>query len=172
MFIFLFHFLPFFSTVDDTYMYDDAARGSIRPHQMGHWYDEPPYESDPDDFLMGINAGPAAIIQVWTIYSTEIQFNKKHSLLVILLNLYNILKMLLESIYTEIYFELRAQWRISTRVWEEVRNQKLGLKKSPQLKHNPPSKLRTMFELHMKLLFKFIFSKSEALIFDSNGLFI
>lgn len=47
-------------------MYDDAAaRGSIRPHQMGHWYDEPPYESDPDDFLMsGINAGPAAIIQV------------------------------------------------------------------------------------------------------------
>lgn len=52
-------------TVDDTYMYDDAARGSIRPHQMGHWYDEPPYESDPDDFLMaGINSGPAAIIQV------------------------------------------------------------------------------------------------------------
>lgn len=45
-------------------MYDDAARGSIRPHQIGHWYDEPPYESDPDDFLMGINSGPAAIIQV------------------------------------------------------------------------------------------------------------
>lgn len=45
-------------------MYDDAARGSIRPHH-GHWYDEPPYESDPDDFLMsGINSGPAAIIQV------------------------------------------------------------------------------------------------------------
>lgn len=43
-------------------MYDDAARGSMRPH---HWYDEPPYESDPDDFLMaGINSGPAAIIQV------------------------------------------------------------------------------------------------------------
>lgn len=51
--------------MDDTYMYDDAARGSIRPHQMGHWYDEPPYESDPDDFLMGINSGPAAIIQVY-----------------------------------------------------------------------------------------------------------
>lgn len=44
-------------------MYDDAAGRSIRP--MGHWYDEPPYESDPDDFLMsGINSGPAAIIQV------------------------------------------------------------------------------------------------------------
>lgn len=38
---------------DDTYMYDDAARG--------HWYDEPPYESDPDDFLMtGIGLDPAA----------------------------------------------------------------------------------------------------------------
>lgn len=45
-------------------MYDDAAGRSIRP--MGHWYDEPPYESDPDDFLMsGINSGPAAIIQVF-----------------------------------------------------------------------------------------------------------
>lgn len=31
------------------------------PHQ-GHWYDEPPYESDPDDFLMA--HGPAATIQV------------------------------------------------------------------------------------------------------------
>lgn len=58
------------SFADDTYMYDDAARGSIRPHQMGHWYDEPPYESDPDDFLMsGINSGPAAIIQVRTFFS-------------------------------------------------------------------------------------------------------
>lgn len=39
-------------------MYDDAARG--------HWYDEPPYESDPDDFLMagiGLDAA-AATIQV------------------------------------------------------------------------------------------------------------
>ncbi|XP_024086084.1 uncharacterized protein LOC106674178 [Cimex lectularius] len=35
---------------DDTYMYDeDMAR-------LGHhWYDEPPYESDPEDFLMGDN---------------------------------------------------------------------------------------------------------------------
>lgn len=50
-------------------MYDDAARGSMRPHQMGHWYDEPPYESDPDDFLMaGINAGPAATIQVFNLF--------------------------------------------------------------------------------------------------------
>lgn len=56
---------------DDTYMYDDAARGAIRPHQIGHWYDEPPYESDPDDFLMsGINSGPAATIQVYTIHCT------------------------------------------------------------------------------------------------------
>lgn len=56
------NFIPF---ADDTYMYDDAARGALgRPHQ-GHWYDEPPYESDPDDFLMsGINLGPAAKIQV------------------------------------------------------------------------------------------------------------
>lgn len=39
---------------DDTYMYDDDARCSgIGPH----WYDEPPYESDPEDFLMGSNAG-------------------------------------------------------------------------------------------------------------------
>ncbi|XP_055716043.1 uncharacterized protein LOC129809922 isoform X2 [Phlebotomus papatasi] len=50
---------------DDTYMYDDAARGALGgSHYQGHWYDEPPYESDPDDFLMsGINAGPAATIQ-------------------------------------------------------------------------------------------------------------
>ncbi|EAT45530.1 AAEL003199-PA [Aedes aegypti] len=34
------------------------------PHQ-GHWYDEPPYESDPDDFLMSgmRHAGPSATIQ-------------------------------------------------------------------------------------------------------------
>lgn len=31
-----------------------------------HWYDEPPYESDPDDFLMSNMGqhGPAAMIQV------------------------------------------------------------------------------------------------------------
>ncbi|KAJ9582774.1 hypothetical protein L9F63_022885, partial [Diploptera punctata] len=35
---------------DDTYMYDDDVRCSgFGPH----WYDEPPYESDPEDFLMG-----------------------------------------------------------------------------------------------------------------------
>ncbi|CAG9807628.1 unnamed protein product [Chironomus riparius] len=49
---------------DDTYMYDDTIATSnyrnIHPHQ--HWYDEPPYESDPDDFLMA-GLGPAATIQ-------------------------------------------------------------------------------------------------------------
>jgi len=78
---------------DDTYMYDEALRtgggmgiaGLGMPlgvggngggggaahyavsalHHQGHWYDEPPYESDPDDFLMaGLNCGPAATIQV------------------------------------------------------------------------------------------------------------
>jgi len=50
-------------------MYDDAVipnRGvyAAGPHQ-GHWYDEPPYESDPDDFLMtGLHPGPEATIQV------------------------------------------------------------------------------------------------------------
>jgi hypothetical protein len=43
-------------------MYDDDARCSgIGPH----WYDEPPYESDPEDFLMGTTTGqplpPSAI---------------------------------------------------------------------------------------------------------------
>ncbi|XP_030371634.1 uncharacterized protein LOC115621929 isoform X2 [Scaptodrosophila lebanonensis] len=55
--------------MDDTYMYDDAIRGGAHYavsalHHQGHWYDEPPYESDPDDFLMaGLNCGPAATIQ-------------------------------------------------------------------------------------------------------------
>lgn len=55
-------------------MYDDAARGALgRPHQ-GHWYDEPPYESDPDDFLMsGMNLGPAATIQVNIYIHMEIK---------------------------------------------------------------------------------------------------
>nr|CAD7400033.1 unnamed protein product [Timema poppensis] len=47
---------------DDTYMYDDDARCA----GMGqHWYDEPPYESDPEDFLMGTTgqAVPTATIQ-------------------------------------------------------------------------------------------------------------
>ncbi|XP_049832873.1 uncharacterized protein LOC126273339 isoform X5 [Schistocerca gregaria] len=45
---------------DDTYMYDDDARCSgLGPH----WYDEPPYESDPEDFLMGGQPVPTATIQ-------------------------------------------------------------------------------------------------------------
>ncbi|XP_046867559.1 uncharacterized protein LOC6650487 isoform X1 [Drosophila willistoni] len=69
---------------DDTYMYDEALRTGVGGgggvgvgvggggahyavsalHHQGHWYDEPPYESDPDDFLMaGLNCGPAATIQ-------------------------------------------------------------------------------------------------------------
>jgi hypothetical protein len=54
------------SFTDDTYMYDDSAVHVMRGHHQGHWYDEPPYESDPDDFLMtGIHRhGPAAMIQV------------------------------------------------------------------------------------------------------------
>lgn len=55
------------SSLDDTYMYDDALTGNYRgiihhPHHP-HWYDEPPYESDPDDFLMA-GMGPASQIQV------------------------------------------------------------------------------------------------------------
>ncbi|XP_052130509.1 uncharacterized protein LOC113202267 isoform X3 [Frankliniella occidentalis] len=30
------------------------------PLHLGHWYDEPPYESDPEDFLMGVIPGTAA----------------------------------------------------------------------------------------------------------------
>ncbi|XP_020290090.1 uncharacterized protein LOC109857801 isoform X1 [Pseudomyrmex gracilis] len=45
---------------DDTYMYDEDARcGGAGPGPGGqHWYDEPPYESDPEDFLMGASGGP------------------------------------------------------------------------------------------------------------------
>lgn len=79
--------LTVYPFADDTYMYDEALRhgpnatamaagaaGGIPGgahyavsalHHQGHWYDEPPYESDPDDFLMaGLNCGPAATIQV------------------------------------------------------------------------------------------------------------
>lgn len=52
---------------DDTYMYDDAARGALGRNNQGHWYDEPPYESDPDDFLMS-GMGPAATIQVCLLF--------------------------------------------------------------------------------------------------------
>ncbi|KAF7995336.1 hypothetical protein HCN44_006443 [Aphidius gifuensis] len=47
---------------DDTYMYDEDARcgaSGLMPGPGGqHWYDEPPYESDPEDFLMGATGGP------------------------------------------------------------------------------------------------------------------
>lgn len=58
------------SLPDDTYMYDEDARcggagGGSGPVPGGpagpgghHWYDEPPYESDPEDFLMGATGGP------------------------------------------------------------------------------------------------------------------
>ncbi|XP_034952433.1 uncharacterized protein [Chelonus insularis] len=42
---------------DDTYMYDEDARCGITCVGQ-HWYDEPPYESDPEDFLMGASGGP------------------------------------------------------------------------------------------------------------------
>lgn len=58
-----------FANLDDTYMYDDDVRmlaPSAVPQshdpRLGHWYDEPPYESDPEDFLMG--GGGQATIQV------------------------------------------------------------------------------------------------------------
>lgn len=54
-------------SLDDTYMYDEDARmlapGSHGKNDRGHWYDEPPYESDPEDFLMGSSPGPTATIQ-------------------------------------------------------------------------------------------------------------
>lgn len=52
--------------LDDTYMYDEDARmlaPGAHSHDRGHWYDEPPYESDPEDFLMGSSPGPTATIQ-------------------------------------------------------------------------------------------------------------
>lgn len=54
-------------------MYDESTGTAYRlgpaphhhhPGHHGHWYDEPPYESDPDDFLMGSQHGAAAAIQV------------------------------------------------------------------------------------------------------------
>jgi hypothetical protein len=58
-------------------MYDDSAVHVMRGHHQGHWYDEPPYESDPDDFLMtGIHRhGPAAMIQVKHIIPKYIKKN-------------------------------------------------------------------------------------------------
>ncbi|XP_024945121.1 uncharacterized protein LOC107273170 isoform X2 [Cephus cinctus] len=48
---------------DDTYMYDEDARcggaGGLGPVSGDqHWYDEPPSESDPEEFLMGASGGP------------------------------------------------------------------------------------------------------------------
>lgn len=51
-------------------MYDQSTGTAYRigpsHHPYQNWYDEPPYESDPDDFLMGnmMHHGPAATIQV------------------------------------------------------------------------------------------------------------
>lgn len=75
------NFFPSHSFSDDTYMYDDAIATSnyrnIHPHHQ-HWYDEPPYESDPDDFLMS-GIGPAATIQVKLINSCKrTQTHKKY----------------------------------------------------------------------------------------------
>ncbi|KFB35811.1 AGAP004106-PA-like protein [Anopheles sinensis] len=74
-----FVFIPSPFPADDTYMYDDAVTNVMRMPHQGHWYDEPPYESDPDDFLMsgmrqigaagyagdggGGGGGPSATIQ-------------------------------------------------------------------------------------------------------------
>lgn len=44
-------------------MYDDSIGSSNYSNVHRHWYDEPPYESDPDDFLM-TGMGAAAKIQV------------------------------------------------------------------------------------------------------------
>ncbi|MPC94598.1 hypothetical protein E2C01_089775 [Portunus trituberculatus] len=54
--------VPRCCVADDTYMYDDdvgeagagAGVGVLGPPH--HWYDEPPYESDPEDFLIGKDA--------------------------------------------------------------------------------------------------------------------
>ncbi|KAK9506211.1 hypothetical protein O3M35_008185 [Rhynocoris fuscipes] len=43
---------------DDTYMYDDEMS---RIGQQ-HWYDEPPYESDPEDFLMQADSSPPVAV--------------------------------------------------------------------------------------------------------------
>jgi hypothetical protein len=46
-------------------MYDEEARcGDFRTLEVvsggiQHWYDEPPYESDPEDFLMGCSSSEA-----------------------------------------------------------------------------------------------------------------
>lgn len=44
-------------------MYDDSIASANYSNVNPHWYDEPPYESDADDFLMS-GIGAAEIIQV------------------------------------------------------------------------------------------------------------
>lgn len=39
-------------------MYDEEAVCGGMMGNTQHWYDEPPYESDPEDFLMGASSGP------------------------------------------------------------------------------------------------------------------
>ncbi|XP_065351181.1 uncharacterized protein LOC135946752 isoform X2 [Cloeon dipterum] len=59
------------SASDDTYMYDDDIQQQQQLQQQVtdrvqrrlHWYDEPPYESDPEDFLMGGLAVSRAVFQ-------------------------------------------------------------------------------------------------------------
>lgn len=41
-------------------MYDDSLLSTNNYSNIRHWYDEPPYESDPDDFLMMSGRGAAA----------------------------------------------------------------------------------------------------------------
>lgn len=66
-------------------MYDDSITASnyrnIHPHHQ-HWYDEPPYESDPDDFLMS-GIGPVASIQVNFIPYTAFSYIVRRSLKII-----------------------------------------------------------------------------------------
>lgn len=68
-------------------MYDETTGTTYRlgpapPHHPGqHWYDEPPYESDPDDFLMGGQYGPAATIQVRLLLLKRYKSSDKKTIL-------------------------------------------------------------------------------------------
>lgn len=61
---------------DETYMYDDDM--------LRHWYDEPPYESDPEELLME-HANNRYVIPIymycvdirWNSYSSTFHINKK-----------------------------------------------------------------------------------------------
>ena len=54
--------------LDDTYMYDDVILPNRGVYAAGpyhkHWYDEPPYERDPDDFLTNTSDEAEARIEV------------------------------------------------------------------------------------------------------------